>query len=626
MNRKGKGNHIQGKPHGKWSKLKREKIKKMDRRELIKKLLAGSGFLCLPPYCYSAMGSYKNPYGTQEPLGVYINWSSYDELSDNVKLDEALAMKQLSHLSRLKKAGARLDYYLMDMFWFEAPSCFREFRHESWPEGPGKWLEGCKKAGVKPGLWLSTNVFGWSDTNFIKPAGKWMDSLTSSGNRACLFSGGYLHDLLTAMQMWYDKGVRMFKFDFADFYAATPSLEKTMRKGEIFELNKKSWIAALKQFREKNREVVLLAYNGYGGEPYTSTTHPWEGKPIDPKWLEAFNSLYCGDPRIADIPVFNFWRGADMYSDFMVRQYEANGIDLKDIDSSSFMIGTTGTCYSKGKSGWKGSLLLSLIRGGWMNTYYGNLDLLTDSDAAWFAKAQGFLMGLQKHASFASFGKLPSERQPYGFSALSGAGEVMAVVNPSQEVKETGLPVRYKGSGQKVLFADSGFAPQLKNGRLVLGPEQMALVGFGEYANDQYSLGVQEDVVIPGSIEKLDIAFRQKGASEIEAELLPDNNTGRLRLVFELTDSNGEPFKIDSGSLTAPTPMDEIFIIKASQGKKNIPLEYNYGRRLWSGISWAVAEVPERAYEYGMPLKIAFKVEARGEFSMEGVVYKVKYK
>jgi hypothetical protein len=59
------------------------------------------------------------PAGPRRPITIYNNWSSYDELSDNVPLTEALAMKQLDELVRLKKNGVHVDYYLMDAFWFD---------------------------------------------------------------------------------------------------------------------------------------------------------------------------------------------------------------------------------------------------------------------------------------------------------------------------------------------------------------------------------------------------------------------------------------------------------------------------------------------------------------------------
>ncbi len=63
------------------------------------------------------------------------------------------------------------------------------------------------------------------------------------------------------------------------------------------------------------------------------------------------------------------------------------------------MIGKTGTCYYRATNCWKGMLILELARGGWVNVYHGNLELLNNEDAKWFAKVQGIYYGLQKQDS-----------------------------------------------------------------------------------------------------------------------------------------------------------------------------------------------------------------------------------
>mgnify|MGYP000690535957 CR=1 FL=1 len=75
-----------------------------------------------------------------KPVFVYNNWSAYDELSDNIPLDEALAMKELDHIVRLKKLGVQVDYYMMDAFWFDVNEGYRKWRPDCWPEGPKRWL------------------------------------------------------------------------------------------------------------------------------------------------------------------------------------------------------------------------------------------------------------------------------------------------------------------------------------------------------------------------------------------------------------------------------------------------------------------------------------------------------
>ncbi len=69
----------------------------------------------------------------------------------------------------------------------------------------------------------------------------------------------------------------------------------------------------------------------------------------------------------------NFWRSVDLYSDHMVDRFNASGIPLPRLDSIAVMIGNTGTNYRRKLHAWKGSLLLMMARGGWVNTVHGEL-------------------------------------------------------------------------------------------------------------------------------------------------------------------------------------------------------------------------------------------------------------
>ena len=109
--------------------------------------------------------------GFNKPVGIYINWAAYDELSDTVKLDESIAMRQLQELIRLRRLGVQIDYYIMDAFWFDRDGGYREWRKESWPNGADVWLKSCHDNGIKPGLWISTNVLGWNDL-WMNPLGE----------------------------------------------------------------------------------------------------------------------------------------------------------------------------------------------------------------------------------------------------------------------------------------------------------------------------------------------------------------------------------------------------------------------------------------------------------------------
>ena len=115
----------------------------------------------------------------------------------------------------------------------------------------------------------------------------------------------------------------MFKFDFVDFRAATPETEKTITsRRNLGRATSMLFAKRLTRFRKHNPDVVLVAFNGFGGD-VESTAGPFPfHSPVDLRWLEVFDSIYSGDPRPSDVPEMNFWRSMDIYSDHMVRRYE----------------------------------------------------------------------------------------------------------------------------------------------------------------------------------------------------------------------------------------------------------------------------------------------------------------
>jgi hypothetical protein len=88
----------------------------------------------------------------RDPIWVYNDWSAYDELSDNIPLTDALAMKELDQIVRLKKLGVHFDYYMMDAFWFAPDGGYRTWRTPNWPHGPDRWIAQCKANGLLPGM------------------------------------------------------------------------------------------------------------------------------------------------------------------------------------------------------------------------------------------------------------------------------------------------------------------------------------------------------------------------------------------------------------------------------------------------------------------------------------------
>lgn len=85
-------------------------------------------------------------------------------------------------------------------------------------------------------------------------------------------------------------GIKMFKFDFAYFDAATPDAKCTMLPTDIEEQNKNAFISAIKEFRYRNPDVLFIGYNGFGGDMENTVT-PFR-KTVDLRWLEIFDTMY----------------------------------------------------------------------------------------------------------------------------------------------------------------------------------------------------------------------------------------------------------------------------------------------------------------------------------------------
>ncbi len=548
------------------------------------------------------------------PVSVYINWASYDELSDNVELTEALALRQLDELLRLRSLGARFDYYMMDAFWYAPDGAYRTWRQPHWPSGPDPWLDRCREAGVKPGLWVTANTLCKMT---CPPA--WRQSLDEEHNALCCFYGGFLADFTLAMHEWHQRGVRAFKFDFANFLAAPRSLRNVMTPSEIRSANVTAWQGAMKAFRREHPDVLLLGYNGYEEAPVQHSTSLPLVRAIDHRWMDVFDSLYCGDPRPADVPAMNFWRSKDVYSDHLVRVYEWNNLPLSRIDNSGFMIGTTGTCYYRRTAAWRGMLILSLARGGWVNTYYGNLDLLDETKGRWFARVQGWYLDLQKAGRMTTFGGMPGEAMPYGFAAMRDGSGLLAVVNPGQLPAELPLPVE-ACTPRRLIFRDAGFVPELVGNIIRLGPEQMALIGVGDYATAQHDLGIQDDVRIPAASRLLAEFNGKDNERQLSHRLDAPPREGRLRIVLRQRDG-GRPLRLSGGSPPKGTTMGKLFILRAEQDGRDVPVEINYDKAIWSGLSWAVGEIDCPLLKAGVPLWLHCESKDARPLSLQAAVY-----
>jgi hypothetical protein len=560
----------------------------------------------------------------RDPIWVYNNWSSYDELSDNIPLTESLAMKELDELIRLQKVGAHFDYYMMDAFWFAPDGGYRKWRTPNWPNGPDAWIAKCQQNGVLPGLWFSTNTLVK-----INAAPAWRDSLNAKGGSMSFYEGGFLSDFMDVLQFWYDRGIRMFKFDFVDFGAATPAAEKADTPEAIHSKNENAFREALKKFRTKNPDVVLVAFNGFGGD-VESTAGPFPfHNTVDLRWLEVFDSLYSGDPRPSDVPEVNFWRSMDIYSDHMVRRYEQSGLPLERIDSTAFMVGNTGTIYYRKTNAWKGMMLLTVARGGWVNTIHGNLEFLDGEKAAWFARVQKLYLRLQAEGRTKTFGGVPGDVVPYGFGSLDSDGAIYTVVNPAQSVQQIELPLLSRQQNPlrsgRIIFRDAGFAPTLQGRKIKLGPGEMAAVGFGRYASAEFDLGVQNDVRIPRSIAAVEATFAKGDGNSIEATFAPPAR-GDLRIIFQQRGQDGGIMRSWPGGPPNGASVGKVLKIFAEQGGKPLPVRINYDTQVWSGLSWGAGEIKYQDFAGRRgPITVRCSSAERDPVKLEGRIYAVEY-
>jgi hypothetical protein len=213
---------------------------------------------------------------------------------------------------------------------------------------------------------------------------------------------------------------------------------------------------------------------------------------------------------------------------------------------------------------------------------------------------------LQSFGRTYPFGGLPGQEEPYGFCSVGAEGALYTVVNPSQSVRRVKLPrvhVRQSvPSAGRVQFCDAGFKPVLSRDEILLGPEQLVLVGFGEFSKTKYDLGVQDDVVIPKSIRPVPGLFHADGTNASVATISAPAK-GSLRIVMRQW-ADGKPARISVGAPPNGTTLGKLLQIEVSQSGHPVPTHINYDKALWSGLSWAVAEVAASDLTPEAPLTI----------------------
>jgi hypothetical protein len=222
--------------------------------------------------------------------------------------------------------------------------------------------------------------------------------------------------------------------------------------------------------------------------------------------------------------------------------------------------------------------------------------LIDDDKARWFAKVQQLYFSLQSFGRTYPFGGLPGREEPYGFCSVGAGGSVYTVVNPTQTPRVVKLPRVHElqpvlKSG-RILFRDAGYLPRLSTGptaEVTLGPEELVVIGYGKYMQARYSLGVQEDVVIPVRIQPLPCEFHNDGSNTITGTVLAPVGMD-LRIVMRQF-AQGKPVRTARGAPPNGTSLAHLLRIEATCADRSLPVQTNYDKAIWSGLSWGVGEV-----------------------------------
>ncbi len=559
------------------------------------------------------------PAGLRTPILIYEGWPANGEAPGGIRINEKQAMAELDEVVRLKRAGVRLNYDAIDVSWLGSGGKGSQ-KASGWPTGPTTWIKKCRANGIRPGLWFGADTLA---TMEAAPARR--NSVGKGIAVARLAKGGSSAGFTDVLQSWYNRGIRLFEFDFTGFAVAKRNGEESGERNEHALEN------ALATFRRRNLGAVLLVEEGSGGMNASGVAAP-SSDGATSRRLEIFAVVAAGAARPSRVPEQDIWRSVDIESDAWVRREEEEGIPLERMEAD-FAVSQTDGGNVRGMHGWKGAFLLAMARGGWVKTVRGDLTAIRGNDARWMARAQGPFLGLQARGLqtrewMRSFGGSPGGGEPYGYAGATAQGAVYVAVNPRQAVATLTLPglapQRAAWSAGRVQFRDAGFQAQLNGDRLTLGPGQMAVVGYGAYARPFYNLGVQQDVAIPSHIEPVPVRFYEVEPGMIAAGIDPPIH-GVLRVVVRRLGPEDGSGAAPADAASAGQQAGPEFTINATQSGRSIPIRVDEKALAWSGISWAMGEMDVNDLTPGLPVRVYFHCNQRGASKLEGSAYRVEY-
>lgn len=564
-----------------------------------------------------------------EPFSVYSTWGFHDELGDTVNLTEALCMTALDTLAQWQQEDRfHVDYFHMDCFWFDKEKPYTGFNPRFFPNGHGAIFERVRSLGMKPGLWYSVNG------HHMNPR-EWADSKVPGEAFHSLLDGSYADSFEEALIMAArDWGVRFFKFDFATF-RATLKTDRPAR--EHYAQGVARFKRMLRRLRQEYPDVHILTHCGFARTEQSTVSGTPVALATDLSWLEVVDAMFPGDPHPIDIPQTALERNIDVYQDRQTWALHQHGYPLHRMDDHGALMGTTNTACYRGRSGFKRTCLGQLSRGCRRHFFYGNPTLLSRSDRDFMGKARAlFFDAFRRNLTTCFVGEGEPGLAPWhGFLTGGGDAGLLYLVNPGTVPVAAKVPVTSLDAA-RLLFHDGKKAPAVQTQpdlvTVLLAPEQLALVGIGDYAQAVHALPADDGPALPGDMALLPLTFTpatQPGVVEATLDTAARATLAGRKLyvvaqVFEEQESGvaaGLPHRFarqfssgEAGSNVPECHAHDSLIIEALDAKGHPASETQRipNVPIWAGISWVARKFEVSTLAPGpLTLRITQKLDPR---------------
>jgi hypothetical protein len=162
----------------------------------------------------------------------------------------------------------------------------------------------------------------------------------------------------------------------------------------------------------------------------------------------------------------------------------------------------------------------------------------------------------------------------------------------------------------------------MNGNEVTLGPEQIALVGYGEYSDLKYDFGLEKDVVVPKNIEKLSVDFKKIEKNKYEATIDNFDTVSDIRIVCSFKGNDDKYYRVAEYK---DVTVGQLLKLTAKQNGNEVPVTINYDKKLWSGTSWASGEIVNKSFVKNAPLIVTYTLDDPNEIKFEGTLYKVRY-